>query len=95
MSVVTAFVKVRHEFVGSFKMSRQLNKIRRSLRAKMKGMARLVCVGFWLWSVMTFYRSFFTLRSHSKGLLLEWILQNMVRHFVTHKQVQADKRHPI
>ena len=28
-------------------------------------------------------------------LLLEWILQNMVRHFVTHKQVQADKRHPI
>ena len=32
-----------------------------------------------------------------KGLtfLLEWILQNMVRHFVTHKQVQADKRHPI
>ena len=27
-------------------------------------------------------------------LLLEWILQNMVRHFVTHKQVQADKRHP-
>jgi len=31
----------------------------------------------------------------SRGLLLEWILQNMVRHFVTHKQVQADKRHPI
>ena len=29
------------------------------------------------------------------GLLLEWILQNMVRHFVTHKQVQADKWHPI
>ena len=28
-------------------------------------------------------------------LLLEWILQNMVRKFVTHKQVQADKRHPI
>ena len=28
-------------------------------------------------------------------LLLEWILQNMVRHFVTHKQVHADKRHPI
>ena len=28
-------------------------------------------------------------------LLLERILQNMVRHFVTHKQVQADKRHPI
>ena len=28
-------------------------------------------------------------------LLLEWILQYMVRHFVTHKQVQADKRHPI
>ena len=28
-------------------------------------------------------------------LWLEWILQNMVRHFVTHKQVQADKRHPI
>ena len=28
-------------------------------------------------------------------LLLEWILQNMVRHFVTHKQVQADKRHSI
>ena len=27
--------------------------------------------------------------------LLEWILQNMLRHFVTHKQVQADKRHPI
>ena len=26
---------------------------------------------------------------------LEWILQKMVRHFVTHKQVQADKRHPI
>ena len=23
----------------------------------------------------------------SRGLLLEWILQNMVRHFVTHKQV--------
>ena len=30
-----------------------------------------------------------------KGLLLEWILQNMVRHFVTHKQLQADKRHPF
>ena len=29
------------------------------------------------------------------GLLLEWLLQNMLRHFVTHKQVQADKRHPI
>mgnify|MGYP007058674398 CR=1 FL=1 len=28
-------------------------------------------------------------------LLLEWILHNMVRHFVTHKQVQAGKRHPI
>ena len=28
-------------------------------------------------------------------LLLEWILQNMVRDFVTHKQVQADKRLPI
>ena len=28
-------------------------------------------------------------------LLLEWILQNMVRHFVTHKQVQVDKRRPI
>ena len=33
--------------------------------------------------------------AEQKGLLLEWILQNMVRHFVTHKQVQADKRHPI
>ena len=30
-----------------------------------------------------------------KRLLLEWILQNMVRHFVIHKQVQAYKRHPI
>ena len=30
-----------------------------------------------------------------KWLLLEWILQNMVRHFMTHKQVQADKRQPI
>ena len=29
------------------------------------------------------------------GFLLEWIHQNMVRHFVTHKQVQADKPHPI
>jgi len=29
------------------------------------------------------------------GLLLEWLLQNMLRHFVTHKQAQADKRHPI
>ena len=29
------------------------------------------------------------------SLLLEWIFQNMVRHFVTHKQVRADKRHPI
>ena len=28
-------------------------------------------------------------------LLLEWILQNMVRHFVTHKQVQAHKQHPV
>ena len=28
-------------------------------------------------------------------LLLEWILQNMVREFVTHEQVQADKRLPI
>ena len=28
-------------------------------------------------------------------LLLGWIIQNMVRHFVTHKQVQTDKRHPI
>ena len=28
-------------------------------------------------------------------LLLEWILQNMVRHFVTHKQLQAGKRQPI
>ena len=28
-------------------------------------------------------------------LFLECIIQNMVRHFVTHKQVQADKRHPI
>ena len=27
--------------------------------------------------------------------LLEWILQIMVRHFVTHKQLQADKRHSI
>ena len=27
--------------------------------------------------------------------LLEWLLQNMVRPFVTHKQVQAHKRHPI
>ena len=24
-----------------------------------------------------------------------WILQNMVRHFVTHKQVKANKRNPI
>ena len=30
-----------------------------------------------------------------KWVLLEWILQNRVRHFVTHKQVQADKQHPI
>ena len=30
-----------------------------------------------------------------KCLLLEWILQNMVRYFVTHIQIQADKRHPI
>ena len=41
------------------------------------------------------------LPSHDKsthisfGFLLEWILQNMVRHFVTHKQVQADKLHSI
>ena len=27
--------------------------------------------------------------------LLEWILQNMARHFMTHKQVQADKRQPF
>ena len=33
--------------------------------------------------------------SNFHWLLLEWILQNMVRHFVTHKQQQADKRHPI
>ena len=33
--------------------------------------------------------------SNFNWLLLEWILQNMVRHFVTHKQQQADKRHPI
>ena len=33
--------------------------------------------------------------SNFHWLLLEWILQNMVRHFVTHKQPQADKRHPI
>ena len=33
--------------------------------------------------------------SNFHWLLLEWILQNMVRHFVTHKQLQADKRHPI
>ena len=26
-------------------------------------------------------------RKYEYGLLLEWILQNMVRHFVTHKQV--------
>ena len=31
----------------------------------------------------------------AERLLLEWILQNMVRHFVRHKQVQADKRHPL
>ena len=31
----------------------------------------------------------------ARWFLLEWVLQNMVRHFVTHKQVQADKRHPI
>ena len=30
-----------------------------------------------------------------KEFLLEWILQNMARHFVTHKQIQADKLHPI
>ena len=34
-------------------------------------------------------------QSLSTWLLLEWILQNMVRHFVTHKQVQVDKRHSI
>ena len=28
-------------------------------------------------------------------ILLEWILQNMVRYFVTHKQVQTYKEHPI
>ena len=33
--------------------------------------------------------------SLNKGFLLEWILQNTVRHVVTHKQVQADKRHAI
>ena len=35
------------------------------------------------------------LKGVSKRSLLEWILQNMVRHYVIHKQVQADKRHPI
>ena len=35
------------------------------------------------------------IRELTQRLLLEWILQNMVRHFVTHKQVQADKRNPI
>ena len=29
------------------------------------------------------------------GFLLELILKNMVGHFVTHKQVKADKQHPI
>ena len=33
--------------------------------------------------------------AYGRRFLLEWILQNMVRHFVTHKQVLADKRHPI
>ena len=33
------------------------------------------------------YRNSFTIAIP----LLEWILQNMVRHFVTYKQVQADE----
>ena len=46
------------------------------------------------------YGNYFCMRTspqHSQviRLLLEWILQNMVRHFVTHKQVQAHKGHPI
>ena len=38
---------------------------------------------------------YFYSRWVNEWLLLEWILQSMVRHFVTHKQVQADKGHPI
>lgn len=48
------------------------------------------------------YAFFRTLQSHFhifscivNGLLLEGILHNQVRHFVTHKQVQGDKRRPI
>ena len=33
--------------------------------------------------------------SNFHWLFLEWILQNMVRYFLLHKQLQADKRHPI
>ena len=42
-----------------------------------------------LWSVLVFASIFFSIFF---WLWLEWILQNMVRHFLTHKQVQADKR---
>ena len=46
MSVVTMFAKVCHEFVVLKVNVSSLEQIQRSLRTKLKGMARLVCLGW-------------------------------------------------